>query len=167
MKGNTMRTALVVMSVLLLIGCAQPRTIERSHDEFDGSESVELKNNVVKSGYVTELNARVVRDRRGEQRYYLVLKHQSRYYWFFVDRLRLLIDGGDTLTLSGEVTRWVTGMGIAEQMYIPVDVELLRRISRAESVSIRVHGDGKYYPADLSVANIEAFGKFLSEAMTL
>jgi hypothetical protein len=158
-----MSKILIVLScAVMLYGCFPGGQISRSHDMIEGKDLLELRHNQLKSKQSTQLNARVVRDKDGQYKHYLILTYFSQTSWLFMSSATFYVDG-ETELQSGHVNRQVLGVGVVERMHITVEPGYYDMLANAGTVRLRVYGSGKYYDAELTEGNRRAIREFARE----
>jgi hypothetical protein len=167
---------LILCLVLFTTGCAGNLSfVKTSYDQFKGDTTVRMSYNDLGGSNMSLgtcaicLNIQKVISKEGCESYSLIaeyVKWVSYPKWLFIksgESLVLLIDG-KRIGLTGEGSenhREVVGGNIIETAWYPVSAELIRTISNAKEVKVKLIGSNSFVERYFVQRNFNNFKKFV------
>jgi len=171
-----MKKAIIILLGLILTNCnpyVPQYDIYHYVDEFDGfivdrMQGNKIYNALSLSPYTIEMNAGRTIYKNGEKKYYLQLDY-SGSDWFFIqagESTILLIDSErfgltcETEEIKREVKTSYNKPYCSEQAYYKIEPELLKKISAAKEIKIKVIGQNNLILKDFEPDNINNLRAF-------
>lgn len=172
-----MNKALILLFVVILTNCnpyVPQYDIYHYVDEFDGYIIDRMQGNKIYNVltgsfyYSIDVNAGRTIYKNGEKKYYLQLDYSGKD-WFFIqpgESTILLIDGErfgltcETTDIKREVKTSYNKPYCSEQAYYKVTSELLKKISTAKEIKIKVVGQNDLILKDFEPDNINNLRAF-------
>lgn len=172
-----MSRLLILCLLLLITGCAGSMClIQTRYDEFEGYTVVRMVNNdlggrglYLDTGFVY-LNVQKLVSKEGRVSYCLIAEYtdfSDCASWLFIESgesLVLLVDG-KRVGLTGDGS-WnnrnvLYGGSISETAWYPINPEIIRMISNAKEVKVKLIGSNSFVQRYFTQTNFNNFRKFV------